>query len=71
MWAKRAERKKREGEMQLIEQMQSEGLGVADLLRKKIKVRLQCWSLGIVLRCMFEFVNEILSPFFLATGFWN
>ena len=37
MWAKRAERKKREGEMQLIEQMQKEGLGVADLLRKKDK----------------------------------
>ena len=41
MWAKRAERKKREGEMQLIEQMQSEGLGVADLLRKKGKPEVQ------------------------------
>ena len=33
MWAKRAERKKREGEMALIEQMQGEGLGVADLIK--------------------------------------
>jgi hypothetical protein len=35
LWAKRAERKKREGEMSLIEQMQSEGLGVADLIKDK------------------------------------
>lgn len=33
MWAKRAERKKRESEMSLIEQMQEEGLGVADLMK--------------------------------------
>ena len=41
MWAKRAERKKREGEMELIQQMQSEGLGVADLLTKKSKKHAQ------------------------------
>jgi DNA topoisomerase IA len=35
MWAKRAERKKREGEMSLIEQMQEEGLGVADLMKSR------------------------------------
>jgi hypothetical protein len=33
LWAKRAERNKRQGEMSLIERMQSEGLGVADLMK--------------------------------------
>ena len=39
LWVKRAERKKREGEMGLIEKMQREGLGVADLLGGKGKNR--------------------------------
>lgn len=34
LWAKRAERKKKEGEVALIEQMEAEGLGVADLIAK-------------------------------------
>lgn len=38
LWAKRAERKKREGEMSMIDRMQSEGLGVADLLKSKGEV---------------------------------
>ena len=38
LWAKRAERKKREGEMLMIDRMQSEGLGVADLMKSKGKV---------------------------------
>ena len=33
LWAKRAERNKRASEMSLIERMQSEGLGVADLMK--------------------------------------
>lgn len=37
LWAKRAERKKRQGEMGLIEQMQAEGFGVADLMKKNNK----------------------------------
>jgi hypothetical protein len=34
LWAKRAERKKKEGELSLIEQMEGEGLGVADLIAR-------------------------------------
>lgn len=35
LWAKRAERKKKQSELSLIQQMQSEGLGVADLIARQ------------------------------------
>jgi hypothetical protein len=34
LWAKRAEHKKKEGELSLIEQMEQEGLGIADLIAR-------------------------------------
>lgn len=37
LWAKRAERKKKEGEVSLIQQMESEGLGIADLIAQNTK----------------------------------
>ena len=37
LWAKRAERNKRTSEMSLIKRMQSEGLGVADLMNGRNK----------------------------------